>query len=240
MKIKRGFMALLVLIIFFGGITLTIALDVWSTTTDKIPVKFSDGEFEGEYNPEDIRGSYTFDDVATIFDIDIMDLFEAFGIPKETDPTQIKTKDLEVLYSEESVEIGNGSVKVFVALYKNLPVVLDDEYLLKQAVDLLFEVNQDLSQEQIAYLNEHQIISKEAVGEMKIESDEEEVHSETTILVKGTTTFQMILDQGVTQDQIEAILGKAMPSSNQLVRDFCVNEGISFSTVKDEFNKLLD
>ena len=176
MKIKRGFMALLVLIIFFGGITLTIALDVWSTTTDKIPVKFSDGEFEGEYNPEDIRGSYTFDDVATIFDIDIMDLFEAFGIPKETDPTQIKTKDLEVLYSEESVEIGNGSVKVFVALYKNLPVVLDDEYLLKQAVDLLFEVNQDLSQEQIAYLNEHNITLEETVVEVQEDIEEEEVY----------------------------------------------------------------
>lgn len=239
MKIKMQTMAILVLVIFFGGIAITIALDVWTTTTDKIPVQFTEGEFEGEYNPEDIRGSYTFDDVAKIFDIEITDLFKAFGISEQTDATQIKTKDLEVIYSEETVEIGNESVKVFVALYKNLPVVLDEVYLPKQAVDILLAVNKELTQEQITYLNDHQLVLDTAVNEIVIGHEEEESEDEVQ-LVNGTTTFQMILDQGIDQWQIEEVLGQTMPVTNRLVKDFCEEEGLSFTLIKDELNELLE
>jgi len=239
MKIKMRAMAILVLLIFFGGIALTIALDVWTTTTDKTPRKLTEGEFEGAYNPEDIKGSYTFDDVATIFDIDITDLFKAFGIPEETDATQIKTKDLETLYSEEAFEIGNESVKVFVALYKNLPVVLDEVYLPKQAVDIILAVNKELTQEQIIYLNDHQLILDVVASEIVIEHEEEE-NADETVLVNGTTTFQMVLDQGIAQWQIEEVISQTIPATNQSIKDFCEEKELNFTTIKDELNKLLE
>ena len=36
------------------------------------------GEFAGQYNPADIRGSYTFDDISNAFEIPIEDLGKAF------------------------------------------------------------------------------------------------------------------------------------------------------------------
>ena len=71
MKIKAVTMGIIILIVIFGGIGATMAVDLWTTTTDKIPVLIKDGEFAGAYNPADIRGSYTFADVADLFEIDL-------------------------------------------------------------------------------------------------------------------------------------------------------------------------
>ncbi|MGL5257760.1 MAG: 4Fe-4S binding protein [Proteocatella sp.] len=75
-----------------------------------------------EYTPEDIRGSFTIKEVGIIFDIPETILVEAFGIPEEKDLNIFKSKDIEVLYEESGKGIGNGSLKVFVALYKGLTV----------------------------------------------------------------------------------------------------------------------
>lgn len=59
-------------------------------------------------------------------------------------------------------------------------------------------------------------------------------------LVKGSTTFQQVLDAGITQVQIEAILGAAMPPGNATIKDYCLEQGISFSEIKDQLNALAD
>ena len=138
MKIKLWMLALLIFVVIFGGIGLTMLTGDWATESDKIPAKFTTGESAGEYNPEDIRGSYTFQDVASAFDIELSVLYDAFGIPAGTDGTAIKTKDIEAVYGD--AEIGNGSVQVFVALYKNLPVTLNETYLPKRAAEIILEV----------------------------------------------------------------------------------------------------
>lgn len=157
MKIKQRTMGVLILLIFALGITTTITLNLWATTSKKIPNKIDIGSSSDAYNPSDIRGSYTFDEISSLFDIDIQVLYSAFGLPPETDGTVMKTKDLESLYENASVEIGNGSVKVFVALYKNLPIELGDDYLLKEASALIIEENKNLTQEQKTYLDTHTI-----------------------------------------------------------------------------------
>jgi len=60
MRITPRWMAVFVVFVLFGGILLSIALGEWTTKTTKEPLKFTEGEFAGEYNPADIRGSYTF------------------------------------------------------------------------------------------------------------------------------------------------------------------------------------
>ncbi|MEA1911451.1 MAG: hypothetical protein U9N32_07230, partial [Spirochaetota bacterium] len=69
-------------------------------------------------------------------------------------------------------------------------------------------------------------------------SDTEETDEET--LIKGKTLFSDLLDWGLSQEQIENILGLPMGSEGMTVRDFCNEQGIGFSTVKNPLQELLD
>lgn len=245
MKIKSLTMGMILLFIIFGGIGATIATDVWTTTTDKIPAKIKSGEYEGSYNPADIRGSYTFADISETFEVDLQILYEAFGIPQNTVGTEIQSKDLETLYADTGVEIGNESVQIFVALYKNLPITLDGSVLPSVAVDLILLENSSLTTEQKEYLETHSVDIQD-IGDMNsVESSIESSEGEPTIneeesesLVKGSTTFQTVLDGGVTKEQIEEIIGAKMPPSNQTVKDYCMEVGLSFSEIKEKLNAL--
>ena len=143
MKIKNWHMGLIVLIVIFGGIAMTMAFNLWKTEGSggsRIPVTFKVGEFAGEYNPADIRGSYSFGHISELWEIPLAELGAAFELGAIENLADFKCKDLEAAYAnlEESVEIGTGSVKVFVAFYTGLPYTLtDDEYLPQSAVELL-------------------------------------------------------------------------------------------------------
>lgn len=165
MKIKPLAMALVILLVIFGGIGATMAMGVWSTTSNKVPAKFKDGANAGEANPADIRGSYTFTDIASSFKVDATALLAAFGFPADKDPAQTKAKDLEARYAGLAHEIGTGSIRLFVALYKNLPIDLDDTYLPMPAVPIILAANPNLTAEQRAHLESHQVdLGPAAVG----------------------------------------------------------------------------
>lgn len=121
MKMTVKSTAILVPAIFAAGILAASVLGFWKTTSTKVPVAIKDGEFAGLPNPSDIRGSYTWDDVAKAFQFDVALVLEAFGA---TDSTQ-KVNTLEALYGEaglpEGVEIGTDSVRLFVSLLTGLP-----------------------------------------------------------------------------------------------------------------------
>lgn len=236
-KVNMRVTGLLILIVIFGGIVTTIAADLWATSSDKTPSKYKDGEVAGTYNPADIRGSYTFYDVATAFEIDLETLYQAFGIEETTDGTTIRTSDLEELYGDLAIE--NESVQLFVALYKDLPIELGDSNLLKQGVDLILEQNPNLTAEQLAYLEIHQVeveASEETDSSTQITNEEAQ---EEKPLVSGNTTFQQVLDQGITRDQIEEIIGAPMPPTNQSVKEYCTETGLSFSDIKNKLNDLI-
>lgn len=124
----------LILVVGIAGAKLT---GLWITESTKEPVKFSEGEFEGQYDPEDIRGSYTFCDIEDAFGIKAELIAEAFNIETD-DPCSVKAKDLETVYGylDEDTEIGTGAIKMFVAFYTGLPYG-DIEYLPSTAVDVL-------------------------------------------------------------------------------------------------------
>lgn len=238
-KISSKFMALTVFFVIFGGIGATILADVWTTESTKVPVTYQDGEFKGEYNPEDIRGSYTFSEVSELFEVDLADLLKAFGIPEGTDGTTIQTKILGEMYPGLPNEIGNGSVQLFVAFYKGLPVELDDTYLPAQAKDILYRVNGKLSAEDKTYIESHLVELPEPAGEGSTPT-EPEAPEEVEPLVKGATTFQQVLDAGITKAQIEEIIGSPMPATNLPIKDYCLDKGLIFSEVKDKLNALVE
>ena len=116
----------IIFVILFGGVAFTTAMGWWQTESSKKPATFSTGEFAGQYDPADIRGSYTFGNIETSFDIPSTVLAQAFDIQTD-DPSIFSVKDLEEIYAGSEFEIGTASVRLFVAFYKNLPFDLSTD-----------------------------------------------------------------------------------------------------------------
>lgn len=234
MKLTSRTMAWVLPVILFGGILLSQVTGVWSSDTEKKPNRFEDGLFEGEYDPADIRGSYTLMDVSTLFEIDLNLLIQAFTLNNDIDAENFQTNDLEAYFTDSGYEIGNESVQVFVALYKGLPIVLDDAVLPTAAVDILLQSRTDLTDEQRTYLEEY---GKDVVAS---ENPSEEEEEESEIKINGTTTFQYVIDLGVSQEEIEEILGMKVEYTNQTIKDFCLDQGLSFSTIKTRLTEAIE
>lgn len=242
MKLNSKALGVILLIVFFGGIALSIGLGYWQTKSSKQPARFRQGQAEGEYNPADIRGSYTFGDVSDLFSIPLEDLTRAFGLEGEENPAGLRASFLEEKYAGlvEDGEVGTSSIRLFVAWYKGLPYQPSgDEYLLTPAVRKLESVV-SLSADQIAYLDTHTVTpgSGQAGSGQEPVEDHEPLNDDQ--LIRGKTTFRDLLDWGLTEEQIESILGMEMPQPLLTVRDFCTYNGLPFGQIKVELQTLID
>lgn len=254
MKITAKIMAILVFVFIFGGISISAAMGQWQTETSKIPVTFTEGEAAGQYNPADIRGSYSFEDISTLFEIPIEDLGTAFRL--DSNIAETKLKDLETIYESLDVEVGTASVRLFTALYKGLPFDLsaEDTYLFKEAVELLKE-KATLSSDQLAYLEAHKVPELAVSPEQTMPALTSEPitiqtptpapagteeHTPTPGTITGKTTFQDLLDWRVAQADIETVIGKPLPAPKTLIKDWATAEGIAFSELKTKLQALVD
>jgi hypothetical protein len=254
MTLKSKPLAALVVVIFFGGIFVSTALGWWQTESTKEAAVFTSGDFAGQANPADIRGSYTFGDVEKNFGIPAVLLAEAFGVGGG-DPAAFQVKSLEAMYADSPQEIGTASVRMFVAFYQALPFDLSaDIYLPESAAALLRE--RPLGSEQAAYLTAHTVILQAAQpGADNQEADLASVQTSTPAstpaadthaeppdrLVRGKTTFAALLDWGVTKEAVESALGAPLPASlGMTVKDFCTQNGLSFETVKPALQLAVD
>jgi hypothetical protein len=254
MKINSFFLAGLVFILLFGGIGFTSAMNWWQTESQKVPVKFSEGEAAGQYNPADIRGSYTFGDISEFFEIPLADLQSAFHIPMDADPADYQLKSLEEQFANLPAEVGTGSVRMFVAFYKGFPFDLEaaeDTYLLEEAIAIL-ERQGRLTTEQSAYVNSH-IAGSQSIPEVQatatpknqaapenIEPPASSEHTPEEYLVTGKTSFQNLVDWGVSEETVEAILGEDMPASQILIKDYASSKGIAFPELKGKLQAEVD
>ena len=256
MKLTSKPLAAIVFVIFFGGIALTSALGWFHTTTTKVPVTYAEGEFAGQYNPADIRGSYVFGDIASLFEVPLEDLQKAFHIPSDVDPAAYAVKNLETQFADSGYEIGTESVRLFVAFYKGLPYDLSvDTYLSLEAADILAS-RANLTPEQSAYLTTHTVDLSQPAAETAASSTPAPAVVETSAApqptvsatehvaadrtVTGKTTFQDLLDWGVTPAAIEAVIGAPMPSASMLIKDYLTSKGLEFSTVKGALQAEID
>ncbi|HSO10976.1 MAG TPA: hypothetical protein VLT51_01280, partial [Anaerolineales bacterium] len=150
-------LAVLVFIIMFGGIAVSSALGWWETESTKEPATFTEGEFAGQANPADIRGSYTFGDIANSFDVTPEILAQAFQVSTD-DPASFAVKGLEAMYLDSGYEIGTDSVRLFVAYYLGLPFDTTDQeiYLPRPVMDILLE-KADLTPEQLTYIQTYAV-----------------------------------------------------------------------------------
>ncbi len=232
-------LAALVLVILFGGILFSNAMDWWQTESTKQAATFSEGEFAGQPNPADIRGSYTFGDVETNFGIPSATLAQAFGVSSD-DPSTFGVKDLETIYADQEYEIGTASVRFFVALYTGLPYeIVDDTYLPKRAVELL-KSQVALTADQIAYLDAHAVMLDDMPAPASQTETQPETDSTEDRTLKGKTTFQEVLDWGVSQVTIESILGGPMPNPLTKVKDYCSEQGLNFEEIRPAIQAEID
>ena len=248
MKLTSKSLAVAILVILFGGIMATTAMNWWKTESSKVPAVYTEGELAGEYNPADIRGSYNFGEVSELFDIPLADLGAAFQIPAGTDAASFELKSLETLYADLPQEIGTSSVRLFTALYKGLPYELtEDTYLLPQGVEILQRQGQ-LSAEQEEYLASHTVgktsdtIAQPAAAATAVPNATPQTSGEQAIdkTVKGSTTFQDLLDWGVSQPEIESILGESMPAAETVIKNYYTEKGIEFSGAKAALQAVVD
>jgi len=237
MKLTAKPLAVILFVILFGSIIFTTAMNWWQTESQKVPATFTEGEAAGEYNPADIRGSYTFQDIENSFDVPVADLAAAFAIPAESDAAAYAIKDLETLYAaqaEAGTEIGTGSVRYFTALYTGLPYELVEEtYLPAPAVELL-KSKVVLTMEQLVYLEAHTVaLEMPATTLTPVPTEEVKVDGESTdTTLKGKTIFQELLDWGVSQEFIETAIGAPLPAAGVKVKDYCTEANLNFEEIK--------
>ena len=243
MVLRSKALGVIILVIVFGGISGASALNLWKTTSSKVPARIQQGEAVGEYNPADIRGSYQFSDVSRLFEIPLDVLSNAFGLTPEVDAPNLRLGDLESVYGEiDGKEIGTGAVKLFVALYTGVPYELpDDDYLPGQAVEILKE-HASLTEQQIAFLDAHtlDISGVEFQGSVETSDTEGETHDQGERVIQGKTTFADLLAWGVPKETIAAIIGGEIPSPAMTVRIFCDENGLGFSTIKAALQAKVD
>lgn len=123
---------------FAIGIAGASLLGVWKTTSNKEPAKIAAGEYAGMPSPSDIRGSYSWSDVARAFNFDASLILRAFGA---TNPEE-KINTLESIYGDAGLpagsEIGTDSVRLFVSLLTGLPLAPETDTILPvSAIDVL-------------------------------------------------------------------------------------------------------
>ena len=250
MRLTSKPLGIIVIAFIFGGISLSTWLGWWTTQSTKQPNKIQQGEYQGSYDPADIRGSYTFGEISSLFEIPLDELQQAF-LPDATDLETTRINVLESIYAESAAagqEIGTGSVRLFVAFYRGLPFETSEEYLLASAVDIL-SIKARLDPQQIAYLQAHQVeldnkpgandslVSTEVVA---VPADAVEHESDADTTIKGKTTFRDLLDWGLMQEEIEGVIDASMPNPLVVIKDYCLEQGLEFGDIKLQLGELLE
>ncbi len=239
MRIKSKTAGLILPVFFVLGILIASTLGYWVTEGSKTPKKISEGDFAGEADPSDIRGSYSFSDLTNAFDIPVDTLAKAFGFSDAENPEEIKVKDFEAVYGKiGDLEIGTGSMRLFIALYKGLPFEADDDTAIPQPAWNILK-KEGASDEETLDKYSERIVSLEGFKEAVVNPDQE-ADTEDERIIKGKTLFSELLDWGLTKEQISGVLGVPMGPSGMSVRDFCSENEIEFSGIKDTLQELID
>ena len=239
MKIKIKHIAPVIVVFFIIGIGGTMALNLWNTAKIKEPDKFKSGDFEGQYDPSDIRGSFTFADINKSFNVPVEDLAKAFGFKDASNPETLRAKNIEGTYGAvEGGELGTDSVRMFVAYYLGVPFAGEENTLLPRPAVSILRSKGKVTEEQLTFLEGIAV----DLAALKANPGLTDVtgHAETEeFKVRGKTTFKELLDFGFTKEEIEGVLGMPMGRSGEAVRDFVADKGLEFFEYKTKLEELV-
>jgi hypothetical protein len=166
--------------------------------------------------------------------------------------------------STEDGEVGTDSVRWFVALYTGLPYTPEEDTLLPSAsiavlrerlseteleavrtktitLSALREGAVEETQVEDGQTDVTEVAENQEVATQKAAAQEADTHTETEAgEVKGNTTFGELQSWGVSKQTIEQILGMPIGGAGVTVRDYCIEKGIEFSTVKGALQAAAD
>lgn len=154
LKIRAQTAIFISIIIVLTGIVLTSIFGLWTTQSSKTPRKLRIEQYAQQYDPADIRGSYSFSEISNLFHIPLEDLAAAFLV-EEDNAAEFKCKELETIFADAPNEIGTGSVKLFVAFYLSLPFEPGEDTWLPEAAAQILKEKSNMPQEALNYLENH-------------------------------------------------------------------------------------
>ncbi|MEG0759159.1 MAG: hypothetical protein RR505_12180 [Raoultibacter sp.] len=151
MKIKPVVAVAITFVLAVGTILLTQQMGIWEQGKGK---KAPTLQADGKYLVEDIKGSYTFEEVQMYYGVPVSVLAEAFGID-EAEAATFVCKDLSTKYPNAAHPMNAGTVKLFVAFYLGAPFDLEDgsAYLPESAAAVVLRDGTP-TDEQRAYLED--------------------------------------------------------------------------------------
>ncbi|MHB0897898.1 MAG: hypothetical protein ACYC1A_10165 [Spirochaetales bacterium] len=263
MKLSIKSMAVIVVGAFSLGIAGANLLGFWQTTSSKQPVAIKEGEFAGLPNPADIRGSYTWADVANAFGFDVKLILRAFGASDETE----KVNALEAIYGAAGLpagmEIGTDSVRLFVSLLTGLPHIAEDSTVLPvSAIAVLRESGKAEAALIDAAAAKAYDPAKAATSAVPaapgsptssiapaqpasttitaVKTESATDHVATVGALTGKTTFQELKDWGLGEVDIKSVTGGKIGPDASIVKDWMAANGLTFSELKVRLQELLD
>jgi len=257
--IKRPILALIIVLGIFGGILLSNALGYWKTESTKTPATIKTGTFAGMADPGDIRGSYTFLDIEKAFAIDATILCSSFSTATIIVKPEDKVNTLETLYAGKTgtKEIGTDSVRLFVALSKGIPYhpgegtglppnavryLMQNKLLTAELATLyrVTELESSVPSQTPPVSSEQATTSQTNQSTGGTASQTTSEHTSLPKTVTGSTTFADVLSWGLTEKEIETIIGFPLPQKTAVIKDAVTSQGKSFGTIKTALQELIN
>jgi hypothetical protein len=152
------------------------------------------------------------------------------------------------VYSDSAVEIGTDSVRLFTAWYSGLPFDAPEDIFLPASAAELLRATGRLTEDQRLYLDTH------TAGTKAIQNAETVVLTQPVEIVPqlpeqvkgidrsitGKTTFQELLDWGLSIEKIEQIVGGEISDPGIAIKDYMASQGLEFSAIKTTLQAAVD
>jgi hypothetical protein len=205
MRIHPILYGVLVLTVFFGIILGFQAAGVWSISGKVDASGAAVAPSAGDVNT--IKGWMTLDQISTTFNVPLAELFTQFSIPAET-PATTAIKDLE------SDTFDTTLLRTWLesrAQAGSAPVLTATAQPAAATAVPVRETPAAPSAEITPAVTQHVALAG---------------------TVSGKTTFQELLDWGVTKEAIQKALGSDMPASTTVIKDYVTAKGLEFTAMK--------
>ena len=155
-----------------------------------------------------IKGWMTLEQIMTTYKVSLAELLTQFDLPADTPPTTT-ISELE----SESFSVTNLRTWLQSRL-KSLetPQPVDATPFLTEIATLIPEV----------------LITVSPVATEHVAPDK---------VITGKTTFQELLDWGVSLEMIQKVIGDDMPEPSMLIKDYAMGKGLEFTTIKRNYKQ---
>jgi hypothetical protein len=215
MRIHPIFYGILVLTVFFGIILGFQAAGIWSISGKVDASGTAIGPSADDVNT--IKGWMTLEQISATYNVPLADLLQQFSLPADT-PATTAVKDLE------SVTFETAALR---------------DWLQSRAQEGSVPLAEPTQQSTTAPVTPTaQPVSAPAAETTLTPTD----HVVPTGIITGKTTFQELLDWGVSQDAIQKAIGEGLPAPATVIKDYATGKGLEFAAIKtllqDEVDKL--